>query len=161
VPGCRGAERNITLSRNPARQELARAFGATDIRAERGEEAIDAVKETTEGVGVDAALECVGNGPFDGDRHRRREPRLDGRIRRGPTRRRVAGAHNVLLEHRVARRRGARPDLHPGAARRRAREPHQSGRVLDCETDLDGIAEAYAAMDGRRAIKSLVRVGTV
>jgi threonine dehydrogenase-like Zn-dependent dehydrogenase len=35
------------------------------------------------------------------------------------------------------------------------------GRVLDHETDLDGIGEAYAAMDERRAIKSLVRVGGV
>ena len=35
------------------------------------------------------------------------------------------------------------------------------GRVLDYETDLDGIADAYAAMDERRAIKSLVRVGTI
>ena len=35
------------------------------------------------------------------------------------------------------------------------------GRVLDFETDLEGIAEAYAAMDERRAIKSLVRVGAV
>ena len=35
------------------------------------------------------------------------------------------------------------------------------GRVFDFETDLEGIAEAYAAMDERRAIKSLVRVGTV
>jgi hypothetical protein len=35
------------------------------------------------------------------------------------------------------------------------------GRVLDFETDLDGIAEAYAAMDERRAIKSLLRVGTI
>jgi hypothetical protein len=34
------------------------------------------------------------------------------------------------------------------------------GRVLDFATDLDGVAEAYAAMDERRAIKSLVRVGT-
>jgi hypothetical protein len=33
--------------------------------------------------------------------------------------------------------------------------------VLGFETDLDGIAEAYAAMDERRAIKSLVRVGAV
>ncbi|MCC6177215.1 MAG: hypothetical protein IT305_18065 [Chloroflexi bacterium] len=32
-------------------------------------------------------------------------------------------------------------------------------RVFDFEIDLDGIAEAYAAMDERRAIKSLVRVG--
>ncbi len=35
------------------------------------------------------------------------------------------------------------------------------GRVFDYETNLDGIAEAYAAMDDRRAIKSLVRVGSV
>ena len=35
------------------------------------------------------------------------------------------------------------------------------GRVLDHETDLEGIGEAYAAMDERRTIKSLVRVGTV
>lgn len=32
------------------------------------------------------------------------------------------------------------------------------GRVFDFETDLDGIAEAYAAMNERRAIKSLVRL---
>src|SRR2546423_7705015 len=35
------------------------------------------------------------------------------------------------------------------------------GRVFDFTTDLAGIAEAYAAMDKRRAIKSLVKVGTV
>lgn len=32
------------------------------------------------------------------------------------------------------------------------------GRVFDFETDLDGIAEAYKAMDERRAIKSLIRI---
>jgi threonine dehydrogenase-like Zn-dependent dehydrogenase len=35
------------------------------------------------------------------------------------------------------------------------------GRVFDFETDLNGIAEAYAAMDERRAIKSLVRIGAI
>jgi threonine dehydrogenase-like Zn-dependent dehydrogenase len=35
------------------------------------------------------------------------------------------------------------------------------GRVFDFTTDLDGIAQAYAAMDERSAIKSLVKVGTV
>jgi hypothetical protein len=35
------------------------------------------------------------------------------------------------------------------------------GRVFDFETDLDGIAEAYAAMDERLAVKSLVRVRTL
>jgi hypothetical protein len=35
------------------------------------------------------------------------------------------------------------------------------GRVFDFTTDLGGIAQAYAAMDERRAIKSLVKVGTI
>jgi hypothetical protein len=35
------------------------------------------------------------------------------------------------------------------------------GRVFDFMTYLGGIAQAYAAMDERRAIKSLVKVGTV
>jgi len=43
-----------------------------------------------------------------------------------------------------------RDDVHEGRI--------QPGRVFDFETDLDGIVEAYAAMDDRRAIKSLVRV---
>jgi hypothetical protein len=34
-------------------------------------------------------------------------------------------------------------------------------RLFDFETDLDGIAEAYAAMDERCAIRSLVQVGTL
>jgi hypothetical protein len=39
--------------------------------------------------------------------------------------------------------------------------PARSGRVLDYETDLEDVGEAYAAMDERRAIESLVRVGTL
>lgn len=35
------------------------------------------------------------------------------------------------------------------------------GRVFDFETDLEHVAEAYEAMDERRAIKSLLRVGTL
>jgi len=35
------------------------------------------------------------------------------------------------------------------------------GKVFDYETDLDHIADAYAAMDERRAIKSLIRVGSI
>ena len=37
--------------------------------------------------------------------------------------------------------------------------PTPGRRVFDFETDLDDIADAYTAMDDRRAIKSLVRVG--
>jgi threonine dehydrogenase-like Zn-dependent dehydrogenase len=35
------------------------------------------------------------------------------------------------------------------------------GRVFDFETDLDGVGEAYAAMDERRAIKSLLQVSSI
>src|SRR5207244_11129544 len=55
-----GAARILARSRRPARLQLAREFGATDIVEERGEAAVDAVKQLTDGVGVDAALECVG-----------------------------------------------------------------------------------------------------
>jgi threonine dehydrogenase-like Zn-dependent dehydrogenase len=55
-----GAERIIALSRHAVRQRIAKAFGATDIVDARGEEANDTVLELTAGVGVDAALECVG-----------------------------------------------------------------------------------------------------
>jgi hypothetical protein len=44
-----------------------------------------------------------------------------------------------------------------------SRSPYEGlppGRVLDYETDLEHIDDAYAAMDERRAIKTLVRVGT-
>src|SRR5947207_7256903 len=57
-----GASRVIALSRHPDRQKLAQTFGATEIIEERGDEATKAVLDSTEGVGVDAALECVGTG---------------------------------------------------------------------------------------------------
>jgi hypothetical protein len=34
------------------------------------------------------------------------------------------------------------------------------GKVFDYETDLEHVADAYAAMDERRTIKSLVRLGS-
>jgi len=35
------------------------------------------------------------------------------------------------------------------------------GLVFDFTTDLSGIQEAYEAMDQRRAIKSLLQIGTI
>src|SRR5207237_617178 len=55
-----GAERIIAMSRHPARQELARAFGATDVVTERGDEGVVRIKDLTKGIGADAVLECVG-----------------------------------------------------------------------------------------------------
>jgi threonine dehydrogenase-like Zn-dependent dehydrogenase len=156
-----GADRIIALSRNPARQELARSFGATDILAKRGDAANEAVNEMTDGVGVDAALECVGTGQA--------VQTAVAIARPGSTVGIVGVPHGVELP--VEAMFSQNIGLRGGAAPVRTYIPEllddvledriDPGRVLDFETDLDGIAEAYAAMDERRAIKSLVRVGAV
>jgi threonine dehydrogenase-like Zn-dependent dehydrogenase len=55
-----GAERIIAMSRNAPRQKLARAFGATDVVAERGDEGVARIMDMTNGIGADSVLECVG-----------------------------------------------------------------------------------------------------
>ena len=156
-----GAERIIAMSRHQDRQELARAFGATDIVAERGDEAIERVKEMTAGVGVDATLECVGTDQA--------MTTALGIARPGSTVGYVGVPHGVELP--VERMFYSNVGVQGGPAPARAYLPEllddvlngqiEPGRVLDYETNLDGIADAYAAMDERRAIKSLVRIGTV
>ena len=156
-----GAERVVALSRNPARQALARSFGATDILAERGDAATEAVMELTDGVGVDAALECVGTGQSMATAFAIARP--------GSIVGAVGAPHGVVvpIETVIFRDIGLRggvapvrryiPELLPDVLAGRI----DPGRVFDFETDLDGVAEGYAAMDERRAIKSLVRVGEV
>ena len=156
-----GAERIVALSRNPARQELARAFGATDIVAARGEEANQAVLELTGGVGVDAALECVGT--------RQSVATSFAVARPGSTVGVVGVPHDVdvpfpnIFFRSIGWRGGPAParlyipelldDVLGGRI--------NPGRVFDFETDLGGIADAYAAMDERRAVKSLVGVSSL
>ncbi|MER7574052.1 zinc-dependent alcohol dehydrogenase family protein [Streptomyces sp. NPDC126514] len=55
-----GAERIIALGRHQARTDIARRFGATDVVAERGEAAVDAVRALTRGQGAHAVVEAVG-----------------------------------------------------------------------------------------------------
>src|SRR5881397_2588112 len=55
-----GAEQIIILGRHADRIALAREFGATDIVSERGDEAVERVRELTGGFGVHSVLECVG-----------------------------------------------------------------------------------------------------
>jgi threonine dehydrogenase-like Zn-dependent dehydrogenase len=50
----------IILGHHPDRIKLAKAFGATDVVSERGDEAIERVRALTGGFGVHSALECVG-----------------------------------------------------------------------------------------------------
>jgi len=155
-----GAARIIALSRNPARQEVARAFGATDILAERGDAATEAILELTNGVGVDAALECVGTGQSMAT--------ALGIARPGSVVGVIGAPHGVEnpIEKVVFRNIGLRGGIAPA----RAYIPEllddvlegriNPGRVFDFETDLDHVVDAYEAMDERRAIKSLLRIGT-
>ena len=55
-----GAEQIIILGRHPDRIKLAKAFGATDVVSERGEEAVERVRALAGGFGVHSVLECVG-----------------------------------------------------------------------------------------------------
>ena len=155
-----GAERIIALSRHAGRQQVAREFGATDIVAARGEEAVQAVLELTGGIGADAALECVGTEQSTATAFAVARP--------GSTVGIVGVPHGqVPFAQTFFRNVGWRggpapariyiPDL-LGEVIDGAINP---GLVFDYETDLDHIADAYRAMDERRAIKSLVRVGTV
>ncbi len=157
-----GAERIIILSRNPPRQALASSFGATDVLAERGEDATEAVLELTDGVGVDAALECVGSG---------QSLRTAMAIARpGSVVGAIGAPHDIdfsVMDIVVFRNVGVRGGVAPARTYipellDDVLEGHiEPGRVFDFETDLRGVAEAYAAMDERRAIKSLLRVGTI
>jgi threonine dehydrogenase-like Zn-dependent dehydrogenase len=155
-----GAERIIALSRRPERQNLAREFGATDIVEARGEEASQAVLELTGGIGVDAALECVGTAQSIATAVAVARP--------GSTAGIVGVPHGqVPFSETFFRNVGWRG----GPAPARIYIPEllgdvldgriNPGRVFDYETGLDHIADAYRAMDERRAIKSLIRVGSL
>lgn len=154
-----GASRVIALSRHPARQELARAFGATDIVPERGDAATQAILDMTDGIGVDAALECVGTGQSMATAFAIARP--------GSVVGAIGAPHDVevpidtVIFRNIGLRGGVSPvrryipDLLDDVLEGRI----NPGRVFDYETGLDGIPQAYAAMDERRAIKALVRIG--
>jgi threonine dehydrogenase-like Zn-dependent dehydrogenase len=155
-----GAERIIALSRHPERQRLAKEFGATDIIEARGEEADQALLDLTGGIGVDAALECVGTEQSIATAFAIARP--------GSTIGIVGVPHGQppfaqTFFRNVGWRGGPAPariyipqlldDVLAGTI--------DPGRVFDYETDLDHTPDAYQAMDERRAIKSLIRVGSV
>ncbi|HZL04249.1 MAG TPA: zinc-binding dehydrogenase, partial [Coriobacteriia bacterium] len=153
-----GASRIIALSRNPARQAVAKEFGATDIAEERGDDAVATVLRLTDGAGVDAALECVGTDQSIAT--------CAGIVRAGG----MIGAvgvplyeefqyktlfwNNIGIKGGVAPARQYIPELLDDVLAGRI----NPGLVFDYTTDLDHVADAYAAMDERRAIKSLLTI---
>jgi threonine dehydrogenase-like Zn-dependent dehydrogenase len=156
-----GASRIIALSRNPSRQALAKEFGATDIVEERGEAAIEAVMRLTGGAGVDRALECVGTS--QSIHTAAGVTRAGGMIGAvgfptyGDFDYKTLFWKNIGIKGGVAPARHYIPELLDDVLAGRI----NPGRIFDFETGLDHVAEAYAAMDQRRAIKSLIRVGAL
>ncbi len=151
-----GATTIIAMSRHADRQRIATAFGATHLVAERGEEGVAAVKELTGGIGADAVIECVGT----------EDARLQAvaSVRDGGMIGLLGVPHGDLPVDSLFWR---NVGLKGGPAPVRAYLPHlldlvwtrqiNPGRVFDLDLPLSQVAEAYAAMDERRAIKTLLR----
>ena len=152
-----GAERIIAMSRHEPRQKLARAFGATDIVSERGDEGVARIQELTQGIGADSVLECVGT--QDSMKQAIDATRPGGSVGY------VGVPHGVALDG--AQLFFTHVRLHGGPAPVRRYLPNlidlvlngtiNPGRVFDQTLPLDQVAEGYRAMDERRAIKTLLR----
>lgn len=151
-----GAERVIAMSRHADRQELARAFGATDIVAERDDEGVEAVHDLTEGVGADCVLECVGTQDSVVQALRCARPGgLVGWVG-------VPHVADLPQEHMFWKNVGLRGGIAPVRAylpdllERVLGGWTDPGRVFDLTLPLEQAAQAYAAMDERRSIKTLL-----
>jgi threonine dehydrogenase-like Zn-dependent dehydrogenase len=152
-----GADQVIAMSRHPARQEIAREFGATGLVELRGDDGAAAVRELLGGIGADAVLECVGS-----------KDSMDqafATVRPGGTIGYVGVPHGVELP--IRQMFGSNIAVAGGVAPVRAYLPElladvlggviDPGRVFDLELPLDDVAEGYRAMHERRATKVLLR----
>jgi threonine dehydrogenase-like Zn-dependent dehydrogenase len=153
-----GAEQIIILGRHEDRIALAREFGATDVVSERGEEAVERVRELTGGFGAHSVLECVG--------YAQAMATAIGIARPGGAVGRVgvpqdetipaslpAFFGNVTIGGGPAPVRAYIEELLPDVLEGRI-EP---GRVVDRTVGLDGVPDGYRAMDNRESIKVMVR----
>jgi threonine dehydrogenase-like Zn-dependent dehydrogenase len=152
-----GAEQIIILGRHPDRIALAKDFGATDVVSERGDEAVERVRELTGGLGAHSVLECVG--------HVQSTVTALGIARPGGAVGRVGVPQqeeipttsatffdNVTIAGGPAPARAYieefLPDVLEGAI-----EP---GRVFDRVIGLEEVPDGYRAMNDREAIKVLI-----
>jgi len=153
-----GAEQIIILGRHPDRLALAREFGVTDVVSERGEQAVERVRELTGGFGAHSVLECVGTEQAIGTSLA--SARAGGAVGR------VGVPHYGVMPHaretfyaNVSVGGGPAPtrayikELLPDVLEGRI----QPGRVFDRTVDLDGVPEAYRSMNERKALKVMIR----
>jgi threonine dehydrogenase-like Zn-dependent dehydrogenase len=152
-----GAEQIIILGHHADRIALAREFGATDVVEERGDAAVERVRELTGGYGAHSVLECVG--------HDQAVQTAIGIARSGGAVGRVGVPQheglpalptffrNIVVGGGPAPARAYIDELLPDVLEGRI-EP---GRVFDRVVDLDGVPDGYRAMNDREAIKVLVQ----
>ena len=154
-----GAERIILLGGNPDRTALGKELGATDVVGERGDEAVERVRELTGGLGAHSVLECVGLEQATLTAlHVARPGGAVGRVGL-PQEDSVPDAvgtffRNVAVGGGPAPVRAYIDELLPDVLEGRI-EP---GRVFDRVTNLDGVPDGYRAMNERDAIKVLVEL---
>ncbi|MEI8167169.1 MAG: zinc-binding dehydrogenase [Chloroflexales bacterium] len=153
-----GAEQIILLGRHPDRIALGRDFGATDIVSERGETAIERVRELTGGLGAHYVLECVGHG--EATRTALSIARAGGAVGRVgvPQEAALPAAlptffKNITIAGGPAPVRAYIEELLPDVLEGRI----QPGRVFDRVTTLDGVPDGYRAMNDREAIKVMIQ----
>jgi hypothetical protein len=153
-----GAERILILGRHPDRIALAREFGATDVVSERGEAAVERVKELTSGLGAHSVLECVGHD--EAMLTAASIARPGGAVGRVgvPQHTEIPAAQSTFFRN-ITIAGGAAPvrayieELLPDVLEGRI-EP---GRVFDQVTDLDGVPQGYEAMNERKSIKVMIQ----
>jgi threonine dehydrogenase-like Zn-dependent dehydrogenase len=152
-----GAERILILGRHADRTALAEEFGATDVVSERGDEAVERVRELTDGVGAHSVLECVGH---DESTVTALEiARAGGAVGRVGVPQSESIPHGVETFFKNATIAGG-----PAPARAYIEEllpdvlegTIQPGRVFDQVASLDEVPDGYRAMDEREALKVLI-----
>ena len=151
-----GAERIIVFSRHEDRQALARSYGATDIVTERGDEGVAAVKELTGGLGAHSVVEAVGT--------QEAFMQAVGATRGGGHLGYVGVGYEVSIPGMALFSAGIHTLGGPAPVRRYLPDLVQRiwdrtidpGKVFDLTLPLEQAAEAYEAMDQRRATKVLL-----
>jgi threonine dehydrogenase-like Zn-dependent dehydrogenase len=151
-----GAEQIILLGRHADRIALAREFGATDVVSDRGDEAVERVRELTGGYGAHSVLECVGLEQAVATALEIARPGgAVGRVgipQDDATSAGVAFWKNVSVGGGPAPARAYIEELLPDVLEGRI-EP---GRVFDRTGSLDEVPDGYRAMNERESIKVLI-----
>jgi threonine dehydrogenase-like Zn-dependent dehydrogenase len=152
-----GAERIIILGHHPDRIAIAKEFGVTDVVSERGDEAVERVRQLTDGFGADSVLECVGL--EQSTVTALRIARVGGAVGRVgvPQEDSIPEASrtffdNVTIAGGPAPARAYIEELLPDVLEGRI----QPGRVFDRVARLEDVPDGYQAMNEREAIKVLI-----